>query len=169
MYSFFILIPCSTFRQQTEQDLKSFSRDLIFNDSDDPQKILEEEAKALEQFNKVCLTSIHLAFFFIFNIYIQNKDSSSPTAFAPGPKTTTSGNGFGGTDFFSQQPSSNGQYTTSNTTVQSQQLLTDDLFSLATPPSQAATNTFFNNQNSFPAFQQQSFHNVLDTSVPRSK
>jgi hypothetical protein len=64
---FFILIHFSTSRQQTEQDLKSFSRDLIFNDSDDPQKILEEEAKALEQFNKVCLI---LPFFFIFNIYI---------------------------------------------------------------------------------------------------
>jgi hypothetical protein len=47
------------FRQQTEQDLKSFSRDLIFNDSDDPQKILEEEAKALAQFNKVCFYFIH--------------------------------------------------------------------------------------------------------------
>jgi hypothetical protein len=51
------------FRQQTEQDLKSFSRDLIFNDSDDPQKILEEEAKALAQFNKVC-------FYFIPHILI---------------------------------------------------------------------------------------------------
>ena len=40
-------------RAQTEQDLKSFSRDLIFSDNDDPQKILEEEAKALAQFNKV--------------------------------------------------------------------------------------------------------------------
>lgn len=44
-----------SFRAQTEQDLKSFSRDFVFNDSDDPQKILEEEAKALAQFNKVRL------------------------------------------------------------------------------------------------------------------
>ncbi|CAF0758331.1 unnamed protein product [Rotaria sp. Silwood1] len=136
-------------RQQTEQDLKSFSRDLIFNDSDDPQKILEEEAKALAQFNK-------------------SKDSSSSTYTQPPPATTTSNN-FGDTDFFSQQ-TSNGQHTKSSTTVQHQQLLTDDLFSLATPPSQTSTNTFFNNnQNTFPAFQQpqQPFHNVLDTSVPK--
>jgi hypothetical protein len=137
-------------RAQTEQDLKSFSRDLIFNDSDDPQKILEEEAKALAQFNK-------------------NKDSSSPTTFTQATTiTSASGNGFGGTDFFSPQPSSsssNGQHTTV------QQLLTDDLFSLATPPSQTSTNTFFNNnQNAFPAFQQpqQPFQTVLDTSVPRT-
>ncbi|UJR35619.1 hypothetical protein I4U23_028369 [Adineta vaga] len=140
-------------RQQTEQDLKSFSRDLILNDSDDPQKILEEEAKALAQFNK-------------------NKDSSSPSAFSSNaPTTTSSGNGFGDTDFFSQHQSSssNGQYSTPNTTVQQQQLLTDDLFSFASPPAQAATNTFFNNnQNSFPAFQQQPFQNVLDTSVPKT-
>ena len=50
------------FRAQTEQDLKSFSRDFVVNDSDDPQKILEEEAKALAQFNKVCLQSIELHF-----------------------------------------------------------------------------------------------------------
>lgn len=60
--------PCSfvlhfeIFRAQTEQDLKSFSRDFVVNDSDDPQKILEEEAKALAQFNKVCLQSIELHF-----------------------------------------------------------------------------------------------------------
>ena len=48
-----LLIFGFSFRTQTEQDLKSFSRDLIFNDSDDPQKILEEEANALAQFNKV--------------------------------------------------------------------------------------------------------------------
>lgn len=34
-------------RQQSEQDMRSYARD-------DQQKILEEEAKALEQFNKVC-------------------------------------------------------------------------------------------------------------------
>ncbi|CAF0866472.1 unnamed protein product [Adineta ricciae] len=143
-------------RHQTEQDLKSFSRDLIFNDSDDPQKILEEEAKALALFNK-------------------NKD------FSNAPTTTSSGNGFGDTDFFSQhQPppsssSSNGQYPSlpaANTINQQQQLLTDDLFSLATPPTQTATNTFFNNNsNTFPAFQQppqQPFQTVLDTSVPKT-
>ncbi|CAF3711130.1 unnamed protein product [Rotaria sordida] len=131
-------------RQQTEQDLKSFSRDFIFNDSDDPQKILEEEAKALAQFNK-------------------SKDSSAFT------QPTTANNNFGDTDFFSQQTSSNGQHTKSHTTAQQQQLLTDDLFSLATPPSQTSTNTFFNNnQNTFPVFQpQQPFSNVLDTSAPK--
>jgi len=34
--------------------MKNFSRDFVVNKSDDPQKILEEEAKALAQFNKVC-------------------------------------------------------------------------------------------------------------------
>ncbi|CAF1145829.1 unnamed protein product [Adineta ricciae] len=141
-------------RHQTEQDLKSFSRDLIFNDSDDPQKILEEEAKALALFNK-------------------NKD------FSNAPTTTSSGNGFGDTNFFSQhQPtssSSNGQYPSlpsANTVNQQQQLLTDDLFSLATPPTQSATNTFFNNNpTTFPAFQQppqQPFQTALDTSVPKT-
>jgi len=141
-------------RAQTEQDLKSFSRDLIFNDSDDPQKVLEEEANALAQFHK-------------------SKESSSPTGF---PQTTTtasaSGNGFGGTDFFSQQAAaSNGQ----QSTVHQPQLLTDDLFSLATPPSQTSTNTFFpttnnniNQQAAFPTFQQQPFQNALDTAVPKS-
>ena len=42
------------FRQQTEQDMKTFSRDFVVPSIDDPQKILEEEAKALAQFNKVC-------------------------------------------------------------------------------------------------------------------
>ncbi|CAF4281251.1 unnamed protein product [Rotaria socialis] len=142
-------------RQQTEQDLKSFSRDLIFNDSDDPQKILEEEAKALAQFNK-------------------SKDSSSPSAFTQSTTTTTSNN-FGDTDFFSQQTSSNGQHAKPSTTIQQQQLLTDDLFSLTTPPAQTSTNSFFNNnQNVFPAFheppqqQQQPFQNMLDTSLPRT-
>ncbi|CAF0978826.1 unnamed protein product [Rotaria magnacalcarata] len=142
-------------RQQTEQDLKSFSRDLIFNDSDDPQKILEEEAKALAQFNK-------------------SKDSSSPSAFTQ--STATTSNNFGDTDFFSQQTSSNGQHAKPSTTIQQQQLLTDDLFSLATPPAQTSTNSFFNNnQNVFPAFQeppqhqqQQPFQNMLDTSLPRT-
>ncbi|CAF2062797.1 unnamed protein product [Rotaria magnacalcarata] len=143
-------------RQQTEQDLKSFSRDLIFNDSDDPQKILEEEAKALAQFNK-------------------SKDSSSPSAFTQ--STATTSNNFGDTDFFSQQTSSNGQHAKPSTTIQQQQLLTDDLFSLATPPAQTSTNSFFNNnQNVFPAFQeppqhqqQQPFQNMLDTSLPRKE
>ncbi|CAF3189946.1 unnamed protein product [Rotaria socialis] len=142
-------------RQQTEQDLKSFSRDLIFNDSDDPQKILEEEAKALAQFNK-------------------SKDSSSPSAFTQSTTTTTNNN-FGDTDFFSQQTSSNGQHAKPSTTIQQQQLLTDDLFSLTTPPAQTSTNSFFNNnQNVFPAFheppqqQQQPFQNMLDTSLPRT-
>ncbi|CAF0946094.1 unnamed protein product [Adineta steineri] len=145
-------------RQQTEQDLKSFSRDLIFNDNDDPQKILEEEAKALAQFNK-------------------NKDTSSPVGYSSGAHTA-SGNGFGDTDFFSQQPSSSAAAASSsngqNATVQQQQLLTDDLFSLATPPSQSGANTFFsNNQNTFPAFQQQQPQqpfqsNVLHTSVPKT-
>lgn len=40
-------------RQQTEQDVKNFSQEIVLTGSDDPQKILEEEAKALEQFNKV--------------------------------------------------------------------------------------------------------------------
>jgi hypothetical protein len=44
----------SLFRYQTEQDVKNFSRDFVINTSDDPQKILEEEARALAQFNKVC-------------------------------------------------------------------------------------------------------------------
>jgi hypothetical protein len=57
-----------TSRAQTEQDLKSFSRDLIFNDSDDPQKILEEEAKALAQFNKVFL--ILFSFIFLYFSFI---------------------------------------------------------------------------------------------------
>jgi hypothetical protein len=34
--------------------MKSFSRDVVVNTSDDPHKILEEEAKALAKFNKVC-------------------------------------------------------------------------------------------------------------------
>jgi len=34
--------------------LKIFSRDFVVNTSDDPEKVLEEEAKALAQFNKVC-------------------------------------------------------------------------------------------------------------------
>ncbi len=34
--------------------MKIFSRDFVVNTSDDPEKILEEEAKALAQFNKVC-------------------------------------------------------------------------------------------------------------------
>lgn len=38
-------------RRQTEEDVRNFSRDLIISD-DDPQKILEEEAKALAHFNK---------------------------------------------------------------------------------------------------------------------
>jgi len=42
-------------RQQTEQDLRNVSRDFVVNSNDDPQKILEEEAKALAQFNKVCV------------------------------------------------------------------------------------------------------------------
>jgi len=49
-------------RAQTEQDLKSFSRDLIFNDSDDPQKVLEEEANALAQFHKVFFSSFVVFF-----------------------------------------------------------------------------------------------------------
>ena len=40
-------------RQQTEQDVKNFSQDVVVTGSDDPQQILEEEAKALAQFNKV--------------------------------------------------------------------------------------------------------------------
>ena len=51
---FFNYITFSVSRQQTEQDLKNFSRDLIFNDSDDTQRVLEEEAKAIAQFNQVC-------------------------------------------------------------------------------------------------------------------
>jgi hypothetical protein len=43
------------YRQQTEQDVRNFSRDFVVNTNDDPQKILEEEAKALAQFNKVCV------------------------------------------------------------------------------------------------------------------
>ena len=42
-------------RQQTEQDMKAFANDFVLNTNDDPQKILEEEAKALAQFNKVCI------------------------------------------------------------------------------------------------------------------
>jgi hypothetical protein len=34
--------------------MRNFSRDFVINTSDDPQKILEEEARALAQFNKVC-------------------------------------------------------------------------------------------------------------------
>jgi hypothetical protein len=47
---FFVL-----YRQQTEQDMQTFSRDFVVHNSssDDPHKILEEEAKALAQFNKV--------------------------------------------------------------------------------------------------------------------
>lgn len=40
-------------RQQTEQDVKNFSQDVVVTGIDDPQQILEEEAKALAQFNKV--------------------------------------------------------------------------------------------------------------------
>lgn len=40
-------------KHQTEEDVRRFSRDYIINDNnDDAQKILEEEAKALAQFNK---------------------------------------------------------------------------------------------------------------------
>jgi hypothetical protein len=129
-----------------------------------PKKFLKKRLKHLHNLIKFVFFSL---FHFLYFSFIQNKDSSSPTAFTQ-PTTTAaaaaSGNGFGGTDFFSQQPSSsNGQHTTS-------QLLTDDLFSLATPPSQISTNTFFNtNQNTFPAFQQQPFQNALDTTVPKSK
>jgi hypothetical protein len=85
--------------------------------------------------------------------------------------TASGGNGFGIPDFFSQQASSN---------VQQQQLLTDDIFSLATPPGQTSTNSFFpattatTNANAFAAFptnafQPSPFQNVLDTNVPTSK
>ncbi len=35
--------------------MKNFPRDFPANGNIDPQKVLEEEAKALAQFNKVCL------------------------------------------------------------------------------------------------------------------
>jgi len=153
-------------RQQTEQDLKSFSRDLIFNDTDDSQKVLEEEAKALAQFNR-------------------NKDTVSPTTVP----TASSGNGFGIPDFFSSQPpapattpsSSNGQYGVVPPAAHQQPSFTDDIFSLATPPSQTASNSFFNqsapltsNTNpsatsaAFSPFQPSPFANVLDTSVSKT-
>lgn len=65
-------------KHQTEQDLKNFSQDFVVNDSDDPQKILEEEAKALAHFNKA-------------------KESSSPPppppVVAPSTKPSTMKNG----------------------------------------------------------------------------
>ncbi len=42
------------YRNPIEQDMKNFSRDFPVNGNIDPQKVLEEEAKALAQFNKVC-------------------------------------------------------------------------------------------------------------------
>jgi hypothetical protein len=35
--------------------MRSFANDFVVNTADDPHKILEEEAKALAQFNKVCI------------------------------------------------------------------------------------------------------------------
>ena len=60
-------------RHQTEQDLKSFSRDLIFTDNDDSQKVLEEEANALAQFNKVRLHPSSSSSSSSFNLFRRTK------------------------------------------------------------------------------------------------
>jgi len=126
------------FRQQTEQNF-------VVPTSDDPQRVLEEEAKALAQFN-------------------QKRETTSP----PPPVTTqtavhTNGNGYGETDFFSQKPPANGQQ---------QQLLTDDLFSLAAPSTQTNTNAFpaFPNAFETSAPKQNFFDDILQpTSTSTTK
>ncbi|CAF1025194.1 unnamed protein product, partial [Didymodactylos carnosus] len=126
-------------RQQTELDLKNFSRDFIFNDNDDPQKVLEEEAKALAQFNK-------------------NKEHSLSSS----PPNSNGG------DFFQQhqskQQTTNGHHQQQATASSS----VTDLFSLASPtysqPSQ--TTSLFNSTPSTVPMQQFSFQPFAQQQQP---
>ncbi|UJR10253.1 hypothetical protein I4U23_014463 [Adineta vaga] len=108
-----------------------------------PQKVIDDEAKALAQFNK------------------KKEVSISPPPLSSQATTSNGHNGFGGTDFFSQQSTSNGQH-------QQQQLFSDDIFSSAPSSSSTVTNSF--NPFDAPAPKQNLFDDMLQpTSTSTTK
>ncbi|CAF3562657.1 unnamed protein product [Adineta steineri] len=132
------LASTSSTKQLTEQDMKSFPRDLSINNINDPQKHVEED-KALGQFPK------------------KKEVSLSPPPVSPRVAKTTNGNGFGGTDFSTQHIPSNGHQS------KQQELFSDDIFSLAPSSAPPVANTFpmFDNTLDTSAPQRNVFDDIL--------